>query len=317
MRKIVILSILILFLGGCSEDMTANNHNVFSWRQTNTTLALLKDDTLVWQLNFNPEEGKPYFHPICLTDGTELTWLRPPDHTWHRALWFSWKFIDKLNYWEEDEQGKSEGQTELTDVDIKTSPDGSATIEMSLNYQPWGQPTVLKENRIIKVNPTDKNGNYCIDWKSDFTACKENVKLARTPLRGEPGGRSWGGYAGLSVRPEKTISDIRVINSQGNKDMKCHGKKAKWLEYDFIAKNNNAAGFAIFDHPDNFRYPSPWYVAIKRPMRYFGPAVLFDKPHTLSKNETITLRYRVFIHQDRLDTSTLEKQWKAFSRSKF
>ncbi|MHC4198510.1 MAG: ThuA domain-containing protein [Planctomycetota bacterium] len=48
----------------------------YAWRRTDTSLALEGQGGVVWQLNYKKEEGKPYFHPLGLTDGTVLTWLQ-------------------------------------------------------------------------------------------------------------------------------------------------------------------------------------------------------------------------------------------------
>ena len=40
-------------------------------------------------------------------DGTTLTWFQPADHRWHRALWFTWKKINGIVYWEENAEGLS------------------------------------------------------------------------------------------------------------------------------------------------------------------------------------------------------------------
>ncbi|MFA7006961.1 MAG: ThuA domain-containing protein, partial [Verrucomicrobiia bacterium] len=40
--------------------------------RTDISLSLLRDGETVWRLNFDPKEGKPYFHPVALPDGTEL-----------------------------------------------------------------------------------------------------------------------------------------------------------------------------------------------------------------------------------------------------
>lgn len=108
-RIVTFVCVLLLLVGFClvssgqagPERAAIARKTSYSWRQTDSSLALLNHGRVVWQLNFNKKEGKPYFHPVGLIDGTVLTWLRPADHRWHRALWFSWKFIDGLNYWEE------------------------------------------------------------------------------------------------------------------------------------------------------------------------------------------------------------------------
>lgn len=291
----------------------------YTWRQTDTSLALLNHNRVVWQLNFDKQEGKPYFHPVALTDGTELTWLRPPDHPWHRGLWFSWKYINGLNYWEEDRRtGLSEGRTELVDVKVTAGKDYSARFEMILNYHPPGKPAVLTEKRLISVSAPDRDGRYRIDWQSNFTASEKDVLLDRTPLIGEQGGKSWGGYAGLSVRLAKNTCNWQVVDSQERKDLQAHGKKARWLDFSADTADGKAAGIAIFDHPDNLRHPSPWFVIMdaKVPFGYFGPVVLFNEPYTLPAGKSLTLWYRILIHPGRADKELLENEWKALKTLK-
>ncbi|MFQ6035821.1 MAG: PmoA family protein [Sedimentisphaerales bacterium] len=290
----------------------------YSWRQTDSSLALLNHERIVWQLNFDKKAGKTYFHPVALTDGTVLTWLSPPDHPWHRALWFSWKYINGLNYWEEDRKtGLSEGRTNLVDIKLTPHDDYSAQIEMNLSYHPPGKPAVLTEKRLISISKPDENGRYRIDWQSSFTAGAQDVLLDRTPIPGEKDGKSWGGYAGLSVRIAKDISDWQVLDSEGRKGIEAHGKKARWLDFSGKTANGKTAGITIFDHPDNLRHPSPWFVIMdsKVPFGYFSPAVLFHKPYTLAAGKSLELRYRIFIHPERGDKEMLEKEWKTFLKT--
>jgi len=286
------------------------------WRQTDDTLALLNHGRVVWQHNHRKSEGKPYFHPVSLIDGTELTWLRPPDHPWHRALWFSWKFIDRLNYWEEDRKtGHSQGRTELVKIEAKAASDHSARIEMTLSYHPPDKPAVLTEKRLIAISAPGKEGRYHLDWQSTFVAADADVVLDRTPIKGQKGGKGHGGYAGLSARLPRDTSDWQVVDSEGRRDTKAHGQKARWL--DFSAETESGpAGVAILDHPQNLRHPSPWYVTMSTgvPFGYFSPAVLFREPHTLRAGQSLALRYRVLIHPGRVDRAHLDGEWKDFAQ---
>lgn len=288
----------------------------FTWKQSDKTLALQKQGKVVWQFNFDKSRGKPYFHPVCLTDGTELTWLRPPDHIWHRALWFAWKSINGLNYWEEDRTtGLSQGRTEITDVKLTPHDDSSAQIEITLSYHPPEKPAVLTEKRMIDISAPDDKGRYRMDWQSTFTAGAEDVLLNRTPIPGEKGGKAWGGYAGLSVRLAKGISKCQVLDSEGRKDMAAHGKNARWMDFNGQVAPGKTAGIAIFDHPKNLRHPSPWYVSMnaKIPFGYFSPAPLFNEPYTLKAGQSLALRYRILIHPDRANKKSLDAEWKNFT----
>ena len=308
------------FSGQAKGQQTQVNRSPhYTWRQTDSSLALLNHEQVVWQLNFNKKEGKPYFHPVCLTDGTELTWHQPPDHPWHRALWFSWKYINALNYWEEDRKTHlSQGRTELVDIKVGPHDDFSARIVMALSYHPPDKPAVLTEKRVISLSAPDDQGRYRIDWHSIFTAGAEAVLLDRTPIPGEKGGQSWGGYAGLSVRVAKGISDWQVIDSEGRKNMQAHGKGARWMDFSGQTATGSAAGIAVFDHPSNLRHSSPWYVAMNAnvPFGYFSPALLFNKSYTLPSRESLAMRYRVLIHPGRADKDLLESEWRQFRELK-
>jgi len=287
----------------------------YDWRQTGSSLALLNNGHVVWQFNFDKKQGKPYFHPVCLTDGTELTWHRPPDHPWHYGLWFSWKYINGLNYWEEDRKtGLSEGRAEIKSIEVNPHDDHSAQIAMQLSYHPPDQPAVLTESCQIHITKPDKDGRYYIDWISHFTAVAADVLLDRTPIPGEQDGQSWGGYAGLSVRIAKNTSDWYLIDSEGRKDLQAHGKKALWMNFSGRAGGNKDFSIAIFDHPDNLRYPSPGFVIMdpKVPFGYFSPALLFNKPYTLPAGKSFTLKYRVLIQPSQAQNDKLETEWKSF-----
>lgn len=286
----------------------------YSWRQTDGSLALLNHGRVVWQFNFDQKGGKPYFHPICLTDGTELTWHRPPDHPWHYGLWFSWKYINGLNYWEEDRQtGLSEGRTEIRRLEVKPGGNYSATVAMELSYHPPGAPAVLMEDRRITVGTPDAQGAYRIDWSGHFTAGAADVLLDRTPITGEKNGQSWGGYAGLSMRLAKNITDWQLIDSEGRKDLAAHGQKARWMDFSGQSADGQTGGIAIFDHPDNLRHPAPGFVIMdpKVPFAYFSPALLFNQPYILPVGKNLTLRYRVLIHPGRIDANALEQEWQS------
>ena len=42
----------------------------YSWAETDTTFALLKNEGIIWQYNFNTIKGKPFFHPVNINNST-------------------------------------------------------------------------------------------------------------------------------------------------------------------------------------------------------------------------------------------------------
>jgi len=286
----------------------------FSWKQTDNTAALLNGGKVVWQFNYDNAKDKPYFHPLATADGSVLTWNRPGDHVWHRALWFSWKTINKLNYWEENRKTQlSAGRTEIKNVKVTAAKDFSAKIEVTLSYHPPGKPEILAEKRTVAITAPQKDGLYRMDWTSVFTATGGDALLDRTPISGEPGGRGFGGYAGLSIRMAKETRGWQILDSKGRKGDAIKGKlDAVWVDSSGKTTSGKQAGVAMFDHPSNMRHPTPWYIA--KGMPYFSPAVLYNKSYLLTKGKSFTLKYRILVHPGKADKGMLDNEFKEFAK---
>ena len=295
------------------EEDTEDN---FSLQTTDTSIALMNNSSTVWQLNYSPDQPKPYFHPIALTDGTVLTWNAPSDHIWHHALWFSWKFINGVNYWEPSDvaKGTYAGRTIFSNITIDKNDDHSAKIVMDLQYLPADQPAVLNEHRETIISPPDNTGAYTIDWASTFTALADTVTLDRTPLPGQQGGKPWGGYAGLSIRIAQNAANPQYITSTG--PVKLTGGtfrgKEKYMQYAAMIDNKDFS-ITMLDSKTNINSPTPWYLINNGSMDYFSPACLCYEPLTISKGESFTLRYRIIISSEHLTTEQMQQAYDAFN----
>jgi type 1 glutamine amidotransferase len=286
-------------------------------REGNASLALVGPAGLLWRFLYDQALDIPYFHPLNTPDGQTMTWDRPPDHVWHHGLWFSWKFINKVNYWEVDPKtGRPAGRTTWKNVKLTARDDHTARIAMDLAYHPVGEPTpVLTEKRTIEISAPDSDGVYVIDWMATFTAVR-NVLLDRTPLSGEPGGQVWGGYAGLSLRLSGNLGERQVMTSDGPvTEMPDDRYRGRHVAVDYSGLlEGQPSGVAIFDHPKNPRVPTPWYIIRSAEMSFFTPAFLCYKPMSLRPGERITLRYRVLVHTGRWDAARLRREHERFSR---
>lgn len=253
--------------------------------------AMAYGDTELWTYQHDPGEGKPYFHPLNAANGALLSELRPQDHPWHRGLWFSWKYINGVNYWEENrETGRSDGLTRLISTQREIDDSQQVIIRQALDYAPVEVGTaLLRETRTLVLSPPDSAGCYTIDWSSEFRALQP-VELSRTPIPGEPDGKRYGGYAGLSMRLNKAFIGGRFLTADG--EFKAKGfdhTAARWM----IFNSEPGASLLIMDHAENPRAPTKWYVAPKMP--FYSPALLFDAPLQLNKGEVLSLRYRIVV----------------------
>ena len=271
----------------------------YRWDQTDTTFALYNNTDIMWQYNFNNRFGKPYFHPIYFND-IRITCESPADHPWHHGLWFTWKFINKINYWEfmndyksEKTGYRSEGKTEITDIKFQENSDYSADIQLFIQYHPGDKSPVMEEKRIIHICAPVKDGKYYFDYDHTFTALSDSVVLDRTPIPGEPDGKSWGGYGGLSIRFNQDFTVpyyITQIQDEGY-------PKGGWFFMSFTSITGMKAGVAMFQHPEFTTAATRWYYINDPfiPFFYFSPAALYDNNIVLKKGEILKLKYRIWI----------------------
>jgi type 1 glutamine amidotransferase len=287
------------------------------WAETDTSLALQSADRVLWQYNFNGREGKPFFHPLCTRDGIVLTALSPDDHPWHLGLWHSWKYINGLNYWEykREDPWDYAGVTAIKSIDIDKHADHSADIILQLQYHPEDSLPLLDETRRIRVHPPGSSGAYAIDYHMHYQAHTRPVLLDRTPLESEPGGKAWGGYAGLSARLNQDFRQPEFINGNNTRS-KGHGEKYSWKYCGFKSLTGTDVGLAMMAHPDNPGHPPAWFVEDNpaHPFYYFSPAPLFHSPIELAPGKTLDFRYRVIVLSGKPTSGDLQTYYEDFIR---
>ncbi len=306
LRTILCSLVSFGFLAGAPAGAKAAEPD-FSWRQTETSVALLNRGQVVWMHVHDKKVGKPYMR-IGLLDGTELTrpWPIPQgypkaDHTWHRALWWSFKAIDGVNYWEENQPG-----TEPVRVEITRGKDGSARIRTTIAYHLPNEAPVVMERRVISVGAPNAAGDYLIDWQATFTpAAAKDVVLNKNS------------YGGLAIRMAAEFCGDDATATPAwtfldNEDRtNSNGRAARWVAYRGTAQNGRPAALAIFDHPDNPRHPCWWQSRSNYP--YLNPSFTCKEDYTLAAGKSLTLRYGILVHHGPADRQNLERQWKAYA----
>ena len=290
-----------------------------NWTESDTTIILKNGPDLIWQFNYNNRYGKPYFHPLCVNNSI-ITCSSPPDHPWHLGYWFSWKFINGVNYWEyldgfksEATGYKSSGITEIVKHEIIRNPDFSADIHLQLSYHPADSIAILSEIRNMRISPPSADGSYFIDHENIFTAQAEAVELDRTPIEGEPDGKTWGGYSGLSVRFSQDYTSAEVLAP----DTTNKYKKNNWVYMGFNTLTGERAGMCILQ---NLQFSAPttsWYVINNPeiPFFYYSPAVIFDGKIILRKGQTLHLKYRTWILGGKTDIEKLQSKYDEYQKN--
>ena len=315
MVGITLLPVLVVLTGGTKAADVQWDH------REGTQLSLVLDGETLWTYRYAARDNVPYFHPVRLPGGPTLTNFAPADHPWHRALWFCWKQINGVNYWEWaqprkpgatelDPDGVPAGWTRLSGKESVEHDVHGARIAMEIHYGS-GDAVVLKEHRRIIARVPRPDGSYTVDWHMTFTAQGQDVLFDRTPPN-----KTAGGYAGLSYRAPDTIAQVRVVDSEGRVGMDARGPASRWVDASGVIDSRfGPTGLAILCHPENERYPSQWHLWARDGGLYVNPSMLFGGSYTLPAGRSFTLRYRVLVHKGWGDRKTIEREFSAFAQS--
>jgi hypothetical protein len=150
-----------------------------------------------------------------------------------------------------------------------------------------------------------------MDWRLDFTAGDEDVVMDRTVPDAQPDGNARGGYAGLSIRLAKELTDpsITATSDIGTLVRSRYGFAATAAEFNGEIDRRDV-GVAFLDHPANLRYPTRWYGIMDEsvPFWFLNASLLQLEPYTLSAHQKLLLRYRVYVHPQRWDSDRLRRE---------
>ena len=252
----------------------------------------LTDDNGIERLRYDYASApKPFIHPLRLPDGTIITEHEPADHTWHRGLWFAFKFVNGVNYWEERDEIIGEQATHAPPVVYPYNP-GHVQVAGPVRWSDQGQNRLL-ESRALQylLHPS---GEALIHWHTKLDAL-EDVTLDRTPFT------TWGGYGGLFVRLRNDLENPRLVFDDGTVTTRCTGERYKWGGIEGTTPDGKDCAVVFLPSPENTRYPEPFYGAAKTDYNFFGPAPLFHEPVVLKKGEKITYLYTVLILPRRIN----------------
>lgn len=295
------------------------NRNVTWAYEPGHCISLQADGIVLANYVFAPRDAaKPYVHPIHTLSGVPMTAYQPSDHVWHRGLWFAWKYINGVNYWEEaarpEEGGRqfSDGRTSCIGTESLSFRNDAAVVIHAISYTAPDGTETLHEDRRVVVHPPGDNGNFRMDFAHLFTAGKIEVTLDVTTVTPES---PWGGYAGLGIRTARSLQRFRALSSEGLEGDKANGSRSRWADLSGVADGGveRSAGVAIFAHPQNPRFPSPTYV-YHRPeaFGYLNLNPIRDEPLVLSAHEQLRLAYRVLIHDGGADPRLFDAEHAAF-----
>lgn len=270
--------------------------------------------------------NRPMVYPVFAPGGVQMTRDFPQkkgtegeanDHPHHTSIWFGHGDINGASFWHlQNAMVRTEGI-------LNGIKEGAQFIETQSNWiaEQEGEKKLLASSSTKYYFGGDDTKRW-IDFDCTMTAKADELTFGDTKegtfaLRSHPQLR-------LDNDPGRGVTKAngQAINSEGVKGKDIWGKNAKWVSY-WGKVDGDPVGFAIMDHPENFRHPTTWHA------RAYGlvaanPFGLHDfqgKPqgsgnHTIKKGEKIRFRYRILLYSGEFNKELVDQNFKQYSSQK-
>ena len=253
---------------------------------------------------FSEDEKYPFFYPVNgPVSGGSVTSMRNGEYPHHSSLFFGCDLVNGGNYWQE---GLERGR--IISVNAEIIKQGGDTVIIT-DECIWSRPGAIspvKDIRtIIITSPSATVSQIDVEINMemliDVTIKKTNHSLFSARMA-----------ADLSVKNGGTM-----INAEGVKSEKdTFGKNSPWM--DFYGKRGDAIeGLAIFQHPSNPWYPSPWFT---RDYGFMSPTPMYwpeNGTETIMKKGTVlNLRYRVLVHSGTSTEANIAGEFERYKSGK-
>lgn len=256
---------------------------------------------------------RPFVHPVTTPAGHVLSVDAPADHPWHHALWFTVKFVNGENFWEEYGEFGTLRQTAAPL--LTANGDGAVRAESTIDWvRPDGGEVVLQERCVLTHRPL--GDAHALDWEVHLVPTVD-VTLDRTPFT------TWGGYGGLTFRGRADWHDTELRLPDGEPRERVLGERAPWLGLRGPLTEPDGdveVGVALFDHPGNPRFPTPWYASTRAATygdegwsNFANAAFLWDEPLAVAAGEDLVLRLRFLTHDGRWPVERLHDAYEVWA----
>ena len=310
---------LLLLLAATSVFCLPANSKAekFTVKKIDGGLEVSKDGKLLTQY-LTKSGAKPVLWPLIGPHGNEITRAYPMrdagenernDHIHHRSFWFTHGNVNGVDFWAE-----TEGHGNILHKGFTKVKDGNtATIESKNDWVDAKGNKVCEDVRRLTFGAA--SDAYWIDFDTTVTASEGELVFGDTKEG------SFGVRVAGTMKVTANMGGT-IVNQQGDKDLQAWGKASPWVDYVGPVKGNTV-GIAIMNHPTSFRYPTYWHVrtyglftANPFGLHHFKNSNDIDGSHKMAKGETMTLRYRVYVHKGDTEAADIAAQFKAYQSVK-
>jgi hypothetical protein len=289
----LLIVITLFFLMVCCSS-GGKNRSPFRITETDQKIELKEDTNTVFIYQKKPKTRNGdylcnnYIHPLYNLNGDVMTEEFPPDHPYHRGVFWAWHqlYADGKRLgdgWTNDSIAQ-----DVMKVNYKNRKE-QVQFKIDVSWRSLvygnGQP-FMYEKTVITVHKADSSLRK-IDFDIRLTAAVPNLQIG--------GSADQKGYGGFCVRM-RTPSGLIFTSANGPvtpQDLQI--KAGPWMDFSGMFDiAPRISGITILCHPSMPDYPEPWILRQKGSMQnvVFPGRERIDVP----MNKSVVLRYRLIIH---------------------
>lgn len=225
------------------------------------------------QINLDPPAIKDRKHPLYY------------DHPHHKGIWVSVDEVHGIKFWNEESPIRNQN---LEIVKAQGDQKDPAVMKVTNHWLGKDEKPILEETTTIRIFP-NRLMVYDIHFKALQEMSFEDTKEGLFGIR-------------LPNSMREMVGGGKVVNAEGVETTKeTWGKTSPWIDYSGTV-GTQTYGATIMDHPENFR-PSRYHVRDYGlfSINPFGESSYTNgkeeaKPVALQPDETLSLRYGLYIH---------------------
>lgn len=306
---------MVSLLPALLAALTLSAAGEFTITNNSRRLEIREYDQPVLVYNYMPvsgPEGAPeglerscYIHPLYGLDGDVLTEDWPADHYHHRGVFWAWPWCRvgerRMDLW----LSRDARQHFDTWLERKTEADrAEVAVQNVWKFDDAPDRPVVRETVRFVVYARDEAGR-AIDFELAFT----NIAGESVVIQGQQDASK--GYGGFSFRPDAKRAPLTFTSAQGVHPEDAFRVDSAWVDVSSrTAAGGAVSGAAIFQHPANPAYPhSGWLI---RHYGFLGASWPHTGAHTIAPGETLTLRYRLYVHRGTAEEAGVAARFKEF-----
>ena len=242
---------------------------------------------------------KPYVQELFTPGGINILRDAPEAHLHHHGLMLALG-VNGVSFWAETPECGKQMHLHL-DTLQKRSDDSMPTggLTHTLRWHTAEGVSVLEERRAIRVMYNAENDATLLFWESELTAMEGLDKVVLTGSH----------YYGLGMRFAASMDkDGAFLYAGATPGEIVRGDErltpGPWCAYTAAAEGRRVT-VAVFDHPDNPRYPALWFT-MQTPFAYLSATRnLWKEPMPLMPGETVLLRHAIAVWDGAKDAATI------------